>query len=140
MKTKGFIISLDALLALLLTLVMIGTSVYYLSGTNYDSYNSNYLKEISMDSLTVLEKSGTLEETVKEDSSDELRILLNKLPYQICGELLLFESTDLDNAVIVVSRSDCEKSYLNFASTKRSFVVNDGSVGYYLAEMNTWYR
>ncbi len=138
---KGFVISLDAFVALLVLIIFIGTSVFFLGEIEYRARNSNLLKETAGDAITVLDKTGALETSVEDKSTIEIRSFLNSLPYNLCAEVFVYSETDLKNPVFVVLRTDCAKTFDDLAVIKRSFFTeSDGNLNFYLAEMKMWVR
>lgn len=140
MSSKGFAISIDSILAIFVFFSIILTSVFYLSQIQSTAPSSNYLKEFSMDALTVLEKSGKLENAILNNRSNELRTFLNKMPFQICMEIKLYSASE-SMPKIVLLRSGCERDYTEMTSIRRSFLVQQNyDLNYYYAELNSWYR
>jgi len=138
---KGFVISFDAVIALLLLTSLIVAATSYLSTVEFKAGNSLSLKEITMDSLTVLEKSGKLEKAISTDKSSEVRAFLNKLPYNVCADLRVYSGNDLSNHEFLVLRPGCKQNFKESATIERSVVVESGgNVSIYLAELRAWYR
>ena len=119
MNSNGFLISFDALIALLVLFAMLITATLYFSGSQYSEQNNLILKSTAMDSLAVMEKTGILESAVAKDNSSELRGFLNRLPNSVCSDLRIFSNSDYNNAVISVLREGCEKAE-NSITIKRS--------------------
>ena len=140
MKSRGFAISLDAILAMFVLFSIILASVFYLSQIEQNASRSNYLKEFSMDAATVLEKSGKFERAILNNRTNELRTFLNKMPYSICSEIKLYSENE-STAKIVLLRPGCRQDYSELASITRSFIVEKNyDLNYYYAEFNSWYR
>ena len=138
---KGFIISFDSLVAVLLLFAMIIAATGYLANVEFEAASSISLKETAMDSLTALDKSGKLGKAASASEADELRAFLNRLPYSICADLRLYRESDLENPMLLVLRPDCKKNFKELATVKRSIVVESGgNAGFYLAELRAWYR
>ena len=138
---KGFVISFDAMIALLLMLVMLITITAYLGNVKFEANSSVALREIAMDSLTVLDKSGKLENAVSTGRVNELRAFINKMHHSICTDLRIYSESDLNNAAMTVLRENCKKSFDDLATVKRSIVAQNGSdADFYLAELRAWYR
>lgn len=138
MNNKGFVITLDAILALFVLGAMTAMMFWYLSAANYSANGDNYLKELSMDSLTVLEKSGKLASAVDENNLSEIRSFLSNLPRQMCAEILIYRAGE--NLPVLAAAGDCGGRGNENASVKRGFVVqSEQSQVFYAAEMNSWY-
>lgn len=138
---QGFVISLDALIALLVLLSLMVAASSYLAGIKHEAGSSLTLKEVAMDSITVLEKGGTLEKAISTDKVNEIRAFLNRMPANICGEINVYAETDLNNQIFTVLRPGCLKNFKELATIERSVVVeNNGSADLYLAKINAWYK
>ena len=141
MTKKGFVISFDALLALLLLMTLLIITTNNLGNISAEANNSILLKEVAMDSITVLDKSGRIEKAIEGNSVSGLRAFLNRLPYSLCADLRIYSESDLSNPVLSVLRPDCKKNFLDSATVKRSAVFeNGGNAESYLAELRAWYR
>lgn len=141
MNSKGWIISFDAVLALMVMLVLFVGISFYFSGVKNDSLESIKLQEFGFDVLTVLEKSGELEEAVKENDATELKRFIEKTQSQYCLSLELYSSSDVNNAEISVNKSDCSGKYSELISVKRSFLVEENSdLNFYLAKARAWVK
>ena len=140
-RCRGFVISFDALIAMLLLITMFVTATAYFGKASFESNTRVLLKEVAMDSITALEKSGKLERALAENETSEIRAFINQMPYAICTDLRIYNSTDLNNVELVVLRPDCKKNFEDSATVKRSVLVESGdSIELYLAELRAWYR
>jgi len=141
MKNKGFVISFDAVVAILLLTALLITATAYLATAEFKSASSISLKQTAMDSLAVLEKSDKLEKAIETDKSSEIRAFLNRLPYNICADLTVYSENDLDNHLFLVLRPGCKKNFEESTTVWRSIAVeSNGNPEFYLAELKTWYR
>ena len=140
-QKKGFIISLDALVALLVFAVMLGSSAFYFGQVRFEAGGSVLLKEVASDALTVLDKTNVLQNAVEEGTGSEIRSFLGRLPYNQCAEVLVYSNADLGNASLSVLRQGCEKTFGELATVKRSFFVeSNGNLGFYIAVLKMWTR
>jgi len=138
---KGFVISFDAMVAMLVLFIMFTVATSYLGKVVFEAESSSILKEVAMDTITVLEKGNTLENSIKKDKVTDIRSFLNKLPYSICADLRVYAETDLANPALTALRPGCKLNFEEVAIMKRSIVVeNNGNADLYLAEIRTWYR
>lgn len=140
---KGFVISFDSLIAIAVMLSLFGIATFYFAQISFEAQNSIYLKKIAMDALTVMEKTGTLEKIINRDQIVLAKPFLEKMPYNVCGEIIIYSQNDLVNAEMSIIREGCKKSTQEIASIKRGFVRKLGAsknVKFYLAELNTWER
>jgi len=134
---KGFIFSLDAIIAVLIALLMITSILFYLS-QNSHSPNRENLNNIALDSLVLLEKSGALSATVISLDPSALDSYLGTLPYNICARIELFESRADGSLSKTLShyRAGCSlpSSYI---ISRRVFIASRIT---YLAELEVWQR
>lgn len=129
-SAAGFVFTLDASFALLIiaiTVIFIATQVFH-----PPTPNSIYLKQISMDTLTVLGKTDKLSKILGENST-EVRQVLDALPSSVCGEISLVDGS---GTTTVVTRPGCG-NYKKELQVTRIPYVDDGN--YYIAEMRSWY-
>jgi len=138
---KGFIISFEALIALLVFAVLISTSIFYLSQVVPEARNSLLLKETAADALTVLDKTTVLQNAIDSGSSSDISSFLARLPYNMCTEVLIYSNTDLNTVVLSTLRPGCEKTFNELATVKRDFFTeNNGNLEFYMAKLNMWVR
>ncbi|AJF60497.1 MAG: hypothetical protein J4224_00055 [Candidatus Diapherotrites archaeon] len=139
--SRGFIVSLDAVIAVFIFFIVLVSILFFLGRVGSSSFKALALKEFSADALTVLEKSGRLEKAVNENKSAELRQFLNKLPFNVCAEVKLFEQSDLANPFMSVKKPGCNVSPDEIIVLRSSFVVQQGAdSNFFLAEINSWHR
>lgn len=136
---RGIVISMDALIALLVLLMILTVTNGYLSGIQATEKNSLLLKEQTGDVATVLEKNGFLEEAVKTGQVSDIRSYLNKLPNSICAETIAFEAVDR-NIVFSVLKPGCTQSLGETSSVNRGFIVHDIQTKFYYARVTAWVR
>ncbi len=134
----GFVISMDAMLALAVTFILFVSATAYLATVKSEAKNSAFLKDFSMDTATVLEKSGELKRAVN-GSGSEIANTLNRLPEPICIEVQIFNASDLQNAEISVLKNGCNAKYFEKAIAKRGFYAESKRT-FYLAKISAWYK
>ena len=138
---KGFVISIDAMLALVIILVMFAGITFYLSSIKFEAGTKVLLREMGMDAVTTLEKNGTLETAVRTSNTTEISSFLSQMPNSICGDLKVFNESDLNNHIFLAAKSGCLKNFEDSATVNRSFVVRNGSdADMHLARMTIWYK
>ncbi len=137
MNKKGFVISIDAMLALSVTLVLFIAAAFYLARVESSATPSLFLKEFSMDAGTVLEKTRILENAVEKNSSVELSSFLNKLPQNVCLEVSIFNEDDLESAELTVLKNGCNANYAEKTSIKRGFLAGSPPQ-FYVARISAW--
>lgn len=102
---KGYIFTLDSMFALLLTL----TIVILISSQVFEPRVSRdmYLKQISEDTLTVLEKSGGLGQFATGTNNTPAREILRLSSESICIKLELYDEHSLNKSIV---KSNCNQS------------------------------
>ena len=138
MEVKGFVFSLDALVAIAIALIMITSSAYYLSGINENENQDYQIKQLTADFIAVLEKNNSLENAIINNNSTELANFVNTIPQDICLNIELYHKNDLITPIIVVRKQNCESNYDALFSIKRSFVVENQDMNIFLAEVTSW--
>ncbi|MBT4191776.1 MAG: hypothetical protein HOE11_00560, partial [Candidatus Diapherotrites archaeon] len=86
MNDKGFILTFDSFLGVVLLFFLFLASFFYISQVNFDSWNSIDLIDLARDELTVLEKNGVFENAILGNSSELIRQNINSAPNPICFE------------------------------------------------------
>lgn len=131
MNKKSIIFTLDAILAILIAGVMITSSYFYISQTKISQLNRQNLYKISLDVLTILEKDGTLYDSVRTGSTSDLNDFLNLLPAQICGSFTIYDHES--NVIQSVQKADCDTTQPVFS--RRVFVGNNFDIYYAEAKL-----
>jgi hypothetical protein len=140
-KKKGIIFSMDAMIAMLLTLILFLSVGFYLTKIENNAVNTIYLKQVAADTLTVMEKSNALENAIRRDQTILARSFLNNLPFRVCGEIRLISNNDLNNAKISLTKKECSSNYTELVVMQRSFLTEtNNNIEYYIAELKVWRR
>lgn len=138
---RGFVFSIDGLIALLIMASLILISYTFLANLSFEEIDRQELKSFGENSLAIFEKTIDLEYTVRADSTQHIKTTMNRMPYSICMELELYASTDLNNTVASVSREGCTNIKQNKITLFRTFYSgNTPNLNLYLAELNVWRR
>jgi len=136
---KGIVISIDAMMALLVMIVVLTSTVYYLGNVKFDEKNNSLLKENGMDIVTLLEKNGEFEWAVQNNKVNQLRTFMNKLPSSLCLDLSIYSNSNLTEAQLSLLRPSCKKNFSESATINRSFIVENGSnADLYFARLIIW--
>jgi hypothetical protein len=133
---KGFVISVEGLIGLSIAFALLLSITLNFSESKFGSFNETKLSLVSEDVLTVLEKSGKLENAVKENTSKEISKYLNKTSKNVCFEVNLFDYEDSSMALSTATKKGCKKTS-SVTSIKRSFSI-EGK--FYWAEMKAWHK
>jgi hypothetical protein len=134
---KGFVLTMDAAIAVLIAMLMIFGSLFYLQQNSY-SGNEDSLYFSAIDSLAVMEKAGALRSYAVGGSTAQVDSLFENLPYNECAELTVYVEADdgSEQKIGSASRSGCGFPD-RYAMTRRVFAA-DGNV--YLSELEVWRR
>jgi hypothetical protein len=130
---KGFAIMTDALVAasfFMLAMIIISSQSYQPKVPS-----SIYLKHLSMDITTVLEKAGYME-TVMNGNSTGLQEIMERLPRAVCMQVSIINSTGGTEAYS--ARSGCtDTAGLDIQVVVRPLQYNGSS---YIARAESWFR
>jgi len=131
---KGFMITVDGIIALIVAL-----SVFVIINSTFMSAQPSalsdiQLKKFSMDSLTILEKSGMLARAVQYNSSAEIVYFTNTEFPSTCMRINISRA---DGYALSAARDGCTSEGKNFFIARRTFT--DGS-NFYIAELHAWGR
>jgi len=135
LRKKGIIFTLDAIFALMAALTIISASLFYMGQVGKIPFNKQALGKISQDSLTILEKDGTLGKAVEIGSAATLSSFLNSLPSNLCGKIEINDASK--NNILAALKPGCTGSN-ELVISVRAFVGNNFNV--YYARMEIWYK
>ncbi len=130
----GFVITLDALIAVMVASLMIGSAVQLMTARTFTT--DDYLLSYSYDFLTVAEKSDSID-LLLDGNFTKIADMLNRVQPSIC---LRLEVTTVKGERVYLKRTwdqrDCEGDPSSFISAVR--VVPHGD-DIYLANAQAWY-
>ena len=109
--------------------------LFFMNRVSMVPYNKQALHRLNQDSLTILEKDGSLRQAIETGSTEDIENFINALPNQICAEINLIDS----NRYIVKTtvRAGCPDEKESVFE-RRAFIANNFNV--YYARMETWYN
>jgi hypothetical protein len=132
----------DSFLAITFVTAVVLLALFNLSNVRLDAWNSIDLLYATNDMLTVLEKSGTLNDSFELNSfGDEIIIAsdqnvlnyLNNSSHALCFELTVFGDGNLLDPIFYVIEDDCLKESVEVTVVERPFVIVKGDI----IEINT---
>ncbi|MFH1521026.1 MAG: hypothetical protein ABID61_05255 [Candidatus Micrarchaeota archaeon] len=130
---KGFAISLDAVIALsfvLFAMMIIATQSYYPKAPG-----EIYLKQLTLDVVTVLEKTGRMNQAIDGNSS-AIQELLETTPKLACIEITIVDTNEI--IVSNITKSDCtETTDLDIQITASPLLYKNNN---YIIKSETWLR
>jgi len=114
---KGLLMTLDAMFAV----AFMFTAIVLLSSMTFQPLapRGAYLKQLSLDALTLMEKSKSLEYAVAGDST-EVRRLLEATPPQICMHVSI--SSANGSLVALIPKNGCGEAGKELQIASRHFV------------------
>ncbi|MEW6749335.1 MAG: hypothetical protein AB1295_06540 [Candidatus Micrarchaeota archaeon] len=129
---KAFFLSMDALAAVSIMLLM----MVLLSAQDFHPVAPGgvYLKDLSMDALSVMAQDGRLR-SMADGNASAVRELMDALPSSVCMEVTLQEPGE--EPLATVSRQGCWEFGKELQSLSAPFVRGDDL---YLVTMRSWYR
>ncbi len=135
---KGIILTLDAILAIIVSTVIFLYIFLTLNKTNYSATRDLLLNKIGQDVLTSLEKNGTLQFEVANNRTTELRGILNSLPANICLSIEIYNSQN--QVVLIVEKAGCN-CMTDYSINVRSFVlISSDAMDEYFAKSRVCYK
>ncbi len=133
---KGFVISMDAVIGLIISFSLLIAVNGFFAESTFNSFNGAKLNAVSEDILSVLEKSGKLENAVKENKNNEIAKYLNKTSKNLCFEINIYKYESME-LISSATKKACKKKEAELIiSTKRSFIEKQEI---YWAEMKSWH-
>ena len=133
LNKKAIIFTLDALLALLLAISFFTYISFYFSDVADPLYSDIGLYSVTNDALTVLEKTGTLANVVRNSDITELQTYLDVMPIQLCGNITIYNLANV--RLFSAKRTSCTSPEKNVIV--RKVFVSDFIP--YLTTMEAWY-
>jgi len=124
------IFTLDATLALVLSMLVLGSAVYLIAAPKTQS--NEHLFQSAGDLLTVAEEDHLLARMVNGDGGATQK-LKAAMPAQTCFELYLRNST---GGLVYSDSTSCKKTS-DYVIGRRTFVTQSG---FYSAEMRLWLK
>jgi hypothetical protein len=130
---RGLVITLDSLFALsIFVFVMI-----LLAGQAYTARTPGnvYLKQLTLDALTVLEKTGRVDAALLNDT-DAMQDVIEATPDSACIRVTLINASG--NAVAAAARADCTDNLGLDLQVASMPVMHRGSE--YILRAESWFR
>lgn len=128
---RGFIITFDASIALLFLFIagiIMATLIFYPTAPR-----GVYLKQVSLDVITILEKTERLD-GILEGNATGIHEILMATPEAICMQISII---DAGEELAVIGKLNCG-SYEKELQTVTRVFVHDGNS--YYAKVESWYR
>jgi len=130
MKSKGFILTMDVMVALVVAAVLIVMIMYFVSAPKLDT--QGYLYSVCDDFLTVAGKDGSLAAAANGDVG-QVDGFLYSMPGNLCLNLTISNA----GGYVVHSNSSVCPSPVRFVLCKRTIVNYTNG---YVTKLGVWYR
>lgn len=130
---KGIAITLDALVALSLFMMV----MMFIAGQTYQprSPGAIYLKQLTLDTMTVLEKTGRLD-TALFGNTSSMQEVVESTPTLACIHLSIINSSD--SVVVSLARNDCNDSSGLDMQVATKPILHQGK--HYMLRAESWFR
>jgi len=132
---KAFVITLDAIMALSFFLIV----MVVLSSQTYQprSPGNIYLKQLSLDTITVLEKTGRIHGALYgNETSNAMQDVIEATPEMACIDIGVYNSSD--DLIVSALRSDCtDNEGLDLQTATRPMVFRGQ---YYIIRTESWFK
>ncbi len=138
-RPRGFVIAIDALLALvvLFSIIALAFSAYDRTGTEW--VERYHLSSFAHHMGFTLESSQQLSRAIILDSSSGIQSFLDALPGNVCSSISVYASPDTNVAEFVVSKSGCSSVTGESEFITRGFMVaSPPDVNLYRARIGVW--
>jgi len=138
---KGFVISVDVLISLMMVSFIIVASLFYLSQVTLTSWNSVDLLNVTQDEAMILDKSAVFETSLSQNSAEPILASINASPENYCFEVSVFSQSDFTLPLLHTIKTGCVKRSSDLSSVEQTFVVHSGgSVLFYVARIEGWIK
>jgi hypothetical protein len=131
---RGFVITLDSIIALILAISLIIIASSPVLRVRPSAWSDTQVKRISMDFLTILDKSGVLARAVGQNSSAEMIYFMSSESSSLCMKARLSGS---NGYIFSAEKPGCDEEGARVFLSKRAFVSGNN---FYTAELRTWER
>ena len=138
---KGFIVSVDALLAIVILFALLSLSFDSLKQDGGEARLQHMLGVLSYQSGKSLEVSGLLSDAVIADDTSGIRTYLDGLPFHLCGSVGVREDVDTNQFLFLVTKTGCSSSWGESVSSMRGFIVpSPPDANLHVAIVSVWFN
>ncbi len=136
---RGFVIAIDALLALTVLFVIISLAFDASTSKGSDVRQELILRLFAENAALTFEQSPALSRAVILNNTTEVRSYINGWPTSICGSVAVFPSPDQNLPAFIVTKSGCTTFAPQVERVRHSFiVVSPPDANMYVVEVATW--
>jgi hypothetical protein len=129
---KGFVVTLDSIIALIVTISLIILVSSPALRVRPSAWSDAQVKRVSMDSLAILDKSGILARAVGQNSTSEIAYFMSTESTSLCMEVKVRGS---DGYNLYAEKSGCTNEGMRVFLSKRTLIVGNK---FYTAELRSW--
>lgn len=130
---RGFAVTLDAVVAL--SFFMLAMVIIASQGYQHTAPGSTYLKQLTLDVMTVLEKTGRIDQAL-DGNVTGIQEILEATPKLACMKVSVINSTG--GVLAEAVKSDCaETAGLDMQTAARPVLHG---VGVYVLKSESWFR
>ncbi|MEK6902653.1 MAG: hypothetical protein AABX02_03655 [archaeon] len=139
MKTRGFVIAIDALLSLIILFSMIGLAFSAFDHSGGEWNERFRLSSFAHHAGVTLESSSYLSRAVTLDSTTGVQSFLDSFPQNMCGSVAVYPSPDTNTADFIVSKNGCSSITGESEVVSQGFMVaSPPDVNLYVARITVW--
>lgn len=136
---KGFVISVDALLAVVVLFTLLTLSFDALKQDGSDWQVTHSLQRTAHYAGESLEVSGALSAAVGLNDTTRLRAFLDGLPNNTCASVSVKNNPDANQSLFTVSKSGCSSVLGESIRVSRGFMyVSPPDANLYVATLSMW--
>lgn len=119
---KAILFTLDAMFALVFSLVIISASVYFVLQPNLEVTNSEKVRLISYSALAVMEKQAMLERAIVNSDNSQIQSFIDSFPLNVCAEVTFRDSRAIITSQVFKQSCTIGEEYF---ITRRIFIANN---------------
>ncbi len=136
---RGFVIAIDALLALTVLFVIVTLAFNASTNKGTNIRQEMVLQNFAENAALTLEQSRILSRAVILNNTTDVRTFINGWPTSICGSVSAFPSPDVNTPLFIVTKSGCSIQSPQTERVRHTFIVaSPPDANMYVMEVTTW--
>jgi hypothetical protein len=138
-SSRGFVIAIDALLALLILFSILSLSFDALQRDGRELGMEQQMSLLAYRTGMVLEQSGMASKAVITNSTTSIREFLNGFPSSICASVTVYPTPDTNEAAFIVAKSGCSTLAGEQETYRQGFMVaSPPDANMYVSMIQVW--
>jgi hypothetical protein len=129
---RGFVITFDAAVAVLF--IFVAAAFLFSQSFEPNAPRGVYLKQLTLDALTVMEKTGRLDRAIDGNSTAVLEVM-GATPDLACMQITIGDS--VGNTVATITKVNCGEVGRELQTAAMPMVHNGNS---YMVRAQSWYK